>query len=221
MPRCAEQGGRAMNFWKRHIGDYARDTGHLTLLEHGVYSVLLDRLYATERPIPEGDVYRIARAMSRSERAAVDAVLAEFFELEAGGWTNPRAMLEIEAAQSKATANRENGKSGGRPAKADGPKKPTAPTCPQQEIIAAYHEILPELPPVNDWPDSSADSLRKQWRKAKDRQEIQWWRTFFTYIRTCPFLMGEKSDFQASLGWMVKPANFAKIVNGNYEERRR
>lgn len=210
-----------MNFWKRHIGDYARDTGHLTLMEHGVYTVLLDRLYATERPIPEGDVYRVARASTRPERAAVDAILREFFELDDGAWTNPRAMLEIEAAQAKASANRANGANGGgRPPKGGG-KTPPAPDCPQKEIIAIYHEILPELPPVNDWPDSSADSLRKQWRKAKERQSLEWWRTFFGYIRTCPFLMGEKTDFQASLGWLVKPANFAKVVNGNYEERRR
>lgn len=209
-----------VNFWKRHIGDYTRDTGHLSLLEHGVYTVLLDRIYATERPIPEGEVYRVARASSRAERAAVDAVLAEFFDLEDGEWTNARAALEIEAAQAKAGANRANGKkSGGRPPK--GAPKKAVPDCPQQDIIAVYHEVLPELPPVNDWPDSSADSLRKQWRKAKERQELAWWRTFFEYVRTCPFLMGEKTDFQASLGWMVKPANFAKIVNGNYEERRR
>jgi hypothetical protein len=32
-----------MKFYQRHLGDYARDTAHLSLLEHGVYSVLLDR----------------------------------------------------------------------------------------------------------------------------------------------------------------------------------
>lgn len=209
-----------MNFWKRFIGDYARDTGHLSLLEHGVYTVLLDRLYATERPIPEADVYRVARASTRPERAAVDAILAEFFVMEDSAWVNERAMKEIETASVKAAANRANGvKSKGRPPK--GEKKLGPPDCPQQEIIAIYHEVLPELPPVNDWPDSSADSLRKQWRKAKERQDLEWWRTFFAYIRKCPFLLGEKNDFQASLGWMVKPANFAKIVNGNYEERSR
>lgn len=219
MPRFAEPGGGPVNFWKRHIGDYARDTGHLSLLEHGVYTILLDRIYATERPIPEGEVCRIARATTRQERAAVDAILAEFFDLEDGCWTNARAMVEIEAAQSKAGANRENGKAGGRPPKS-APKR-TAPDCPQQEIIAVYHEVLPELPPVNDWPASNADSLRKQWRKAVERQDLAWWRTFFEYVKSCPFLMGEKSDFQASLGWLVKPANFAKVVNGNYEERKR
>lgn len=68
-----------MNYYERHLGDYARDTTHLSLLEHGVYTLLLDRYYATEKPIPKGLVYRIARAQTPEEMAAVDAVLAEFF----------------------------------------------------------------------------------------------------------------------------------------------
>jgi uncharacterized protein YdaU (DUF1376 family) len=84
-----------MKFYQRHLGDYARDTAHLSLLEHGVYSVLLDRLYATERPIPDADRYRICRATTRAERAAVDAVLREFFQSCDEGWTNGRVNSEI------------------------------------------------------------------------------------------------------------------------------
>jgi len=68
-----------VNYYERHLGDYARDTGHLCLLEHGAYSLLLDRYYATEKPIPKALVYRIARAQTPDEIAAVDAVLNEFF----------------------------------------------------------------------------------------------------------------------------------------------
>jgi uncharacterized protein YdaU (DUF1376 family) len=90
-----------MKFYQRHLGDYARDTAHLSLLEHGVYSVLLDRLYATERPIPDADRYRICRATTRAERVAVDAVLREFFSLCSDGWTNARVNSEIERMSGK------------------------------------------------------------------------------------------------------------------------
>jgi uncharacterized protein YdaU (DUF1376 family) len=90
-----------MNFYPRHVGDYARDAGHLTLIEHGVYTLLLDRLYATERPIPASEPYRIVRAASRAERAAVDAVLAEFFTLTDDGWRNKRVDQEIERMAEK------------------------------------------------------------------------------------------------------------------------
>jgi uncharacterized protein YdaU (DUF1376 family) len=83
-----------MNYYQRHIGDYSKDTGHLTLLEHGVYGTLLDWQYASENSLPqESDAnYRICRAFSRTERAAVDRIRSEFFK---DGW-NKRAKQEIE-----------------------------------------------------------------------------------------------------------------------------
>ena len=90
-----------MKFYQRHLGDYARDTAHLSLLEHGVYSVLLDRLYATERPIPDADRYRVCRATTRAEKAAVDAVLREFFSLCDDSWTNARVNSEIARMSGK------------------------------------------------------------------------------------------------------------------------
>lgn len=209
-----------MNYYQRHLGDYAKDTGHLSLLEHGAYTLLIDRYYVTERPIPDADVYRVARAQTRAERDAVDAVLREFFVHENAQWSHGRIEREIERAGVKGSANRENGKKGGRPKKGDesGDK---APPCPQKEIIAAYHRILPELPVVNEWPDVSADNLRARWKTSKERQNVDWWCRFFEYVRKSDFLMGERGDFQASLVWLVKASNFAKVINGNYDNRGR
>lgn len=106
-----------MNYWERHIGDYARDAGHLTMLEHGAYTLLLDRYYSTEQAIPSDQAHRVCRARSREERAAVDAVLAEFFHLVNGAWVNGRASREVEKAQTKIEAARTNGAKGGRPKK--------------------------------------------------------------------------------------------------------
>lgn len=104
-----------MNYYERHLGDYAKDTAHLSMLEHGAYNLLLDRYYGTEAGIPADQVYRIARARTKDERAAVDAVLAEFFELKDGSWTKGRCDEEIEKAKLRIDAARENGKKGGRP----------------------------------------------------------------------------------------------------------
>lgn len=114
-----------MNYYQRHIGDYQRATGHLSLVEHGVYTLLLDRYYATEQPIPADQVYRLARARTDDERAAVDAVLAEFFQLDsaANAWRNRRADAEIESSRTRIRAAQTNGRTGGRPRKTD--KKPS------------------------------------------------------------------------------------------------
>lgn len=106
-----------MNYWERHIGDYARDTAHLSMVEHGAYTLLLDRYYATEKPIPADQVHRLARARSRDEKAAVDAILGEFFVLVDGEWHHNRADREIEKAAGRISAARGNGLKGGRPRK--------------------------------------------------------------------------------------------------------
>jgi len=106
-----------MNYYERHLGDYAKDTGHLSLLEHGVYTLLLDRYYATECGIPEDQAHRVARARSAEERAAVDVVLAEFFRLDGNLWVNGRVEEELEKARGRIATARENGRKGGRPSK--------------------------------------------------------------------------------------------------------
>ncbi|MGS1116003.1 YdaU family protein [Castellaniella sp. UC4442_H9] len=108
-----------MNYYEHHLGDYAKDTGHLSMLEHGAYRILLDRYYSTERGIPADQAYRLARARSDEECRAVDAVLEEFFELVDGVWIQGRVERELVAANKRIVAAQENGKKGGRP-----PKKP-------------------------------------------------------------------------------------------------
>lgn len=120
-----------MNYYERHLGDYARDTGHLSPLEHGVYNLMLDRYYATEEPIPEDQAHRICRARTKEERDAVDVVLAEFFTLEGGVYRQARVEAEIERARARIENSRSNGKRGGRPrknpvgSKKETQKKPT------------------------------------------------------------------------------------------------
>lgn len=109
-----------MNYYERHLGDYAKDAGHLSMLEHGAYTLLLDRYYVTEKGIPADEVYRYARARSKPECEAVDRVLKEFFKLLDGVWINGRCEEEIQAARARISTAQDNGKKGGRPPK----KKP-------------------------------------------------------------------------------------------------
>ena len=90
-----------MNYYPRHLGDYARDAGHLTLAEHGAYTLLLDRYYATERPIGREEAFRICHANSRADREAVTRILQEFFRWTDEGYRNKRADEEIHRAREK------------------------------------------------------------------------------------------------------------------------
>ena len=99
-----------MNYYKRHLGDYAKDTRHLSLAEHGAFCLLLDYYYSTEKPIPDDRCERIANAYADSERVAVRAVLREFFVETPEGWRNAKADEVIgefrdKSLKAKASAN--------------------------------------------------------------------------------------------------------------------
>lgn len=96
-----------MNFYKHYLGDYARDTAHLTLVEHGAYRVMLDTYYATEKPLPADSaaLYRICKAFSAAERKSVDMVAKAFFPTGQDGMRhNARADAELADAQAFADA---------------------------------------------------------------------------------------------------------------------
>ena len=97
-----------MNYYEHHLGDYLRDTAHLSMLEDGAYRRLLDAYYIKEAPLPKAlrDVCRLVRAMTKPERDAVAIVLAEFFREGDDAWHHKRCDAEI-ARYKEALPDRE------------------------------------------------------------------------------------------------------------------
>jgi uncharacterized protein YdaU (DUF1376 family) len=97
-----------LNFYKHHIGDYAQATSHLSFIEDAAYSRCIRKYYAEEAPLPADPkaVQRLVGARTREERAAVQSVLDEFFELRDDGWHNKRCDEELAKANAQAEANR-------------------------------------------------------------------------------------------------------------------
>jgi uncharacterized protein YdaU (DUF1376 family) len=81
-----------MNYYEHHLGDYMRDTAHLSLLEDGAYRRLIDAYYVRERPLPIDlkECCKLARAVTKPERDAVAYVLKEFFERTEEGYRQKR-----------------------------------------------------------------------------------------------------------------------------------
>lgn len=92
-----------MNYYEHHLGDYLRDTAHLSMLEDGAYRRLLDAYYIREAPLPLAprEVFRLVRAQSKQDREAVDTVLREFFTETPEGWTHGRCDREVARFQDK------------------------------------------------------------------------------------------------------------------------
>ena len=92
-----------MNYYEHHLGDYLRDTAHLSMLEDGAYRRLIDAYYIREAPLQAElrDVFRLVRAQSKQDREAVETVLREFFHLTDAGWVHHRCDREIARFQDK------------------------------------------------------------------------------------------------------------------------
>ena len=106
-----------MNYYKRHLGDYARKAGHLSMLEHGAYNLILDAYYDREQAPTRQEAIRYARARTEEEVLAVEVVLAEFFTEREGRFYQSRVEEEFASAAETAERNRANGSRGGRPRK--------------------------------------------------------------------------------------------------------
>ena len=144
-----------MNFFKLYVGDYQRDTGSLSIAEHGAYFLMLQYHYATEKPLPTGkDLYRLLRCESKADRAAVDAVAKLYWSETEGGLINGRSTKEIAKADSQRTVNREVGKLGGRPKLTE-----TKPNCNR-----IGYEMVTEQEP-NDNPNQTPDSIQPKSQK--------------------------------------------------------
>ena len=104
-------------------------------------------------------------------------------------------------------------------ADAEGGKKPASvPPCPHKDIVAIYHEVLPELRAVKVWNSTREKRLRARWREDRARQNIEWWRSYFELVRQSDFLMGRTADWSADFDWLICPTNMAKVLEGKYHD---
>ncbi|HNA29027.1 MAG TPA: helix-turn-helix domain-containing protein [Rhodocyclaceae bacterium] len=99
--------------------------------------------------------------------------------------------------------------------------KRRVPVCPHHDIIDLYHEALPTSPRIRDWTPARAAHLRARWNEDPARQNLDYWRRFFAYVAESYFLTGRTSSlgrkpFHASLEWLAKAENFAKVREGRY-----
>lgn len=101
-----------MHYYSHNVGDYRRDTSHLSLLEHGVYRQLMDTYYLSEKPLSSDHavLMRTHSARSADEMQAFENVLKDFFVLTDAGYIHKRCDVEIEAFHAKSSSARESAK---------------------------------------------------------------------------------------------------------------
>jgi DNA-binding transcriptional regulator YhcF (GntR family) len=112
---------------------------------------------------------------------------------------------------------------------------PSLPPCPHLRLLELFGHHLPDLPQPKPelWQGKNADAMRARWRwvlTAKTRagkryavteaEAVDWFSRFFAYVSRSDFLTGRSGKWtNCDLGWLMKADNFAKVVQGNYENR--
>lgn len=125
-----------MNFYKRHLGDYAKDTKTLTTYEHGVYTLLLDFYYSEECPITAADAEALCRPSSAKESASVAKVLGRYFKADGDNFRHNYADKVIEEAKEK--SNKAANSASRRWVKPDANAMPTQ--CQRNANAAETHD---------------------------------------------------------------------------------
>jgi DNA-binding transcriptional regulator YhcF (GntR family) len=88
------------------------------------------------------------------------------------------------------------------------PIAPVGATVPHEQIIDIYHLSLPELPKVQVWNDQRKKLLKSRWQESADRQNLDWWKFYFSRVAASDFLMGRtENPFTCSLEWLLRPSN--------------
>lgn len=92
-----------MHAYYHHIGDYRKDTAHLSLMEHGIYRQLLDTYYLDQKPLclDHAKLMRSHSVRSADEVQAFENVLQDFFERTENGYVHKRCEAEIGKYKAK------------------------------------------------------------------------------------------------------------------------
>ena len=76
-----------------------------------------------------------------------------------------------------------------------------------------------------DWTPTRRKHLQARWASDPRRQNLDYWKNLFEWIRESDWLMGRVTGitgkpFRCSLEWIVNQSNFTKITERKYHEDR-
>ncbi len=95
-------------------------------------------------------------------------------------------------------------------------EKISSEKVPYTEIVEIFHRKCPDLPRVIKVTDQRKKFLNARW---KEYPSIDFWNQFFETVSKSQFLNGKVNDFKATFDWLIRPNNFVKVVEGNYNGR--
>ena len=173
-----------MHYYRHHIGDFLKDTGHLSNDQMGVYLRMLWKYYLDEKPLLD-DCESIAFAM-RSDEKTVHLLLRHFFVLQDGGWRHNRCDKEIADYHEKKgkAANSANARwSNANPMRTHAGRNADAPVFDaNQEPITNNHKPITIKKNTVAPPIGVTDSVWQDWVKLRKERRAAVTQTAITGI---------------------------------------
>lgn len=85
---------------------------------------------------------------------------------------------------------------------------------PYDDIFDSYERVLPGKPRLKIRDEERKKALRSIWRRDKKFQSVDFWGRYFKVVSESSFLMQRRT---IAFDWLMKPANFKKVAEGNYD----
>jgi len=88
---------------------------------------------------------------------------------------------------------------------------------PYMDIFDLFNQKCISLPNVMIKDAKRKSVIKSIWLMDARHQSIDFFNWFFGEVEKSDFLTGRKTEWKASFDWVLKPANFKKIIEGNYD----
>jgi uncharacterized protein YdaU (DUF1376 family) len=230
------------------FGDaYLADTHHLTLEEHGAYLKLLMIAWRMEGCALPDDDARIGQmlGLSRGKWAKLKPVVMAFWTLGETGWTQARLTKERAFVDKKRATNRAAAEArwSGQPIenatndeceRISGRNAPPPPPPQVQKIVEATPQPVVSAVEVraalDAWNGACGSTgwarvikftnARQAALRARLKEDgIDGWTAAITRARASPLLNGQPPPTWFDFDFIVKPGNFAKLIEGKYDRQ--
>lgn len=99
--------------------------------------------------------------------------------------------------------------------KEDTPMPPKGERVNYQGVVELFNETCPSLPKVRDLTDQRRRAIKARIMEGNTAEDF---RAVFAKVQASSFLTGKNGGWKCGFDWILKPANWQKIKEGNYDD---
>lgn len=102
--------------------------------------------------------------------------------------------------------------------KEDTPQPPKGERVNYQAVVELFNETCPSLPKVRDLTDQRRRAIKARIMEGNTAEDF---RAVFAKVQASSFLTGKNGGWKCGFDWILKPSNWQKIREGNYDNEAR